>query len=140
MDSAVREISSSAPAQASVEPRASPPNAIATPAIACRRVGPLASASRFVLSLIIIIIVLPNSCVHLHSHNSTTRKYVQDNISLGGVNQVILQCLKKKEASCLTPLVIAQESRKILLTVRASCSIAMALRVSLSTRSWPVRA
>src|SRR5713101_2693679 len=132
MDSAVREISSSAPAQASVEPRASPPNAIATPAIACRRVGPLASASRFVLSLIIIIIVLPNSCVHLPSHNSTTRKYVQDNISLGGVNQVILQCLKKKEeASCLTPLVIAQESRKILLTVRASCSIAMALRVSL---------
>src|SRR6266849_1443593 len=133
MDSAVREISSSAPAQTSVEPRASPPNAIATPAIACRRVGPLASPSRFVLSL--IIIVLPNSCVHLPSHNSTTRKYVQDNISLGGVNQVILQCLKKKEASCLTPLVIAQESRKILLTVRASCSIAMALRVSLSTRS-----
>src|ERR1035438_843040 len=58
MDSAVREISSSAPAQALVEPKASPPNAIATPAITCRRVGPLASASRVVLSLIIVIVIV----------------------------------------------------------------------------------
>src|SRR6266849_5932673 len=53
MDSAVREISSSAPAQASVETRANPPNAMAPRTIACRRVGALASASRFVLSLIV---------------------------------------------------------------------------------------
>ena len=50
----------------------------------------------------------------------------------GGVNQVILQCLKKKEASCLTLTVIAQESRKTSLTVHASCSIAMAESVSLN--------
>src|SRR5260370_36070137 len=55
MASAVREISSSAPAQALVEPRAKPPNAIAAPTIACRRVVPLVSADSFVLSLIIVL-------------------------------------------------------------------------------------
>src|SRR6267143_3537071 len=82
MDSAVREIPSSAPAQASVEPRASPPNEIATPAINCRRVGPVASAARLFLSL---IIVLPGFCFQLSPHESTARKYVQANISLAAV-------------------------------------------------------
>src|SRR2546430_14882930 len=82
MDSAVREIPSSAPAQASVAPRASPPNEIATPAINCRRVGPVASAARLFLSL---IIVLPSFCFQPSPHESTARKYVQDNISLAAV-------------------------------------------------------
>src|SRR6267378_2446629 len=82
MDSAVREIPSSAPAQTSVEPRASPPNEIATPAINCRRVGSVASAARLFLSL---IIVLPGFCFQPSPHESTARKYVQDNISLAGV-------------------------------------------------------
>src|SRR5580700_1990894 len=78
MDSAVREISSSAPAQTLVEPRVRPPNANATPTIACRRV-PLASAARFILSLIIFI-ALPDSCVRPSPHNNIARKYVQHNM------------------------------------------------------------
>src|SRR6266700_8039491 len=53
MDSAVREISSSAPAQASLEPSVRPPNASATPVINCLRVGVLPCALEFFLSLII---------------------------------------------------------------------------------------
>src|SRR6266567_3219266 len=53
MDSAVREISSSAPAQASLEPSVRPPNASATLVINCLRVGVLPCALEFFLSLII---------------------------------------------------------------------------------------
>src|ERR1700735_1142833 len=78
MDSAVREISSSAPAQTLVEPRVKPPKAIATPTIACRRV-PLASVARFILSLIIFI-ALPDSCVQPSPHHNIARKYIQHNM------------------------------------------------------------
>src|SRR6266851_1715623 len=53
MDSAVCEIASSVPAQALVEPKTRPPNAAATPTIACRRVGTLTTSPRLFLSLII---------------------------------------------------------------------------------------
>src|SRR6266550_1675267 len=82
MDSAVREIPSSAPAQAPVEPRASRTNEIANPAINCRRECPVASAARLFL---LLIIVLPGFCVQPSPHKSTARKYVQDNISLTDV-------------------------------------------------------
>src|SRR6266567_6160986 len=77
MDSAVRDISSTAPAQACVESKARPPNAIATPTIACRRVDSLASAAKLFLSLIL------KSSPVLRSpspHKSIDQKYVQDNI------------------------------------------------------------
>src|SRR6266478_191694 len=80
MDSAVREISSSAPAQALIDARVKPPNAIATPTIACRRVGPLVGAAKLFL---LLIIVLPIPCFRLPPQKNTPRKYVQDNISLG---------------------------------------------------------
>src|SRR5271157_2237617 len=80
MASAVREISSSAAAQDSLDPTASPPSAAATPTIACRRVVPLPCASRCNLSR---ILVLPSICVPSPPHESTSPKYVQDNISLG---------------------------------------------------------
>src|ERR1700674_1174970 len=79
MDSAVREISSSAPAEASVEPMASPQNATATPAINCRRVGRFTSTLEFFFSLIIVLQIF---CVQPSSHKSTARKYVQDNLFL----------------------------------------------------------
>src|SRR5258708_40223797 len=55
MDSAVRETSSSAPAQARVEPKTAPPNAITPPEIICRRVGKFIMAIKFVLSLIFVL-------------------------------------------------------------------------------------
>src|SRR5882724_4676237 len=55
MDSAVRETSSSAPAQARVEPKAKTPAAAATPVITCRRVGKFIRAIKFVLSLIFVL-------------------------------------------------------------------------------------
>src|SRR6266436_5155722 len=55
MDSAVRETSSSTPAQARVAPKAAPPNAIITPEIICRRVGKFIMAIKFVLSLIFVL-------------------------------------------------------------------------------------
>src|ERR1035438_9096865 len=76
MASALREISSSDAAEALIEPRASPPNAIATPTIAWRRVGPLARASRFVISLIMNR-CLPNFCVQTSSaseHRAAVKK------------------------------------------------------------------
>jgi hypothetical protein len=57
MDSAVREISSSARAHDFVETTASPPNAIATPTIACRRVGPWVGARLFVLLTLVLQIL-----------------------------------------------------------------------------------
>src|ERR1700735_5192234 len=80
MDPTVLETPTPPPAQALAEPRARPPNAIATPTIACRRVGPLVSDAGLFLSF---IIVLPNSCIQQSRHKSTVRKYDQDNISLG---------------------------------------------------------
>src|SRR5258706_15222010 len=79
MDSAVGEISSTASAQPSVEPRASPPNARPVPAINCRRVGILARALEFFRSF---IIVLQDFCVQPSPHKSTAPKYVQDNLFL----------------------------------------------------------
>src|SRR6266403_247741 len=79
MDSAVCEISSTASAQPSVEPRASPPNARPVPAINCRRVGILARALEFFRSF---IIVLQDFCVQPSPHKSTAPKYVQDNLFL----------------------------------------------------------
>src|SRR5260370_12577215 len=55
MDCAVRETSSSAPAEAPVEPKAKPPAAAATPVITCRRVGKFIMAIKFVLSLIFVL-------------------------------------------------------------------------------------
>jgi hypothetical protein len=69
---AVRQIPSSPPAQALVDPRlpprVKPPNAIAPPAIACRRVGPLASSARFFPSLIIVINLCPRICRSTPAH------------------------------------------------------------------------
>src|SRR5260370_42626576 len=55
MDSDVREASSSAPAEAPVEPKASTPAAAATPVITCRLVGKFIMAIKFVLSLIFVL-------------------------------------------------------------------------------------
>jgi len=62
MDSALREISSSAPAQTPLEPKAAPPNAITTLEINCRRVGKFIIAIKLVLSLILVL--------HLSSRDS----------------------------------------------------------------------
>src|SRR5260370_35824995 len=55
MDCAVRETSSSAPAEAPVEPKAKPPAAAATPVITCPRIGKIIMAIKFVLSLIFVL-------------------------------------------------------------------------------------
>src|SRR5260370_29573890 len=55
MDSAVRETSSSAPAQVPVEPKAKTPAAAATPVITCRRVGKFIIDIKFVLPLIFVL-------------------------------------------------------------------------------------
>src|SRR6266568_676103 len=79
MDSAVREISSSAPAQASLEPSVRPPNANAIPAINCLRVGVLPSAFESFLSL---FINPPQFLRVTATHQTTRSKYVQDNLFL----------------------------------------------------------
>src|SRR6266851_9869727 len=83
MDSSLREISSTIPGQASVEPRASPPNATATPPINCRRVGGFTSVLEFFSSLIIVL----QSCVFARTHRTTLVEYLQDNIFWGKSNQ-----------------------------------------------------
>src|SRR6266581_3939890 len=83
MDSSLREISSMIPAQASVEPRASPPNATATPPINCRRVGGFINVLGFFSSLIIVL----QSCVFARTHRTTLAEYLQDNLFWGKSNQ-----------------------------------------------------
>jgi hypothetical protein len=75
MDSAAGEISSSVLAQASVEPKARPPNTMATPAIAYRRAGLFTGAPGFFLSL---SIVLRDYCVQPSLHKNTVLEHVQD--------------------------------------------------------------
>ncbi len=62
MKSGMPEISSSAPAQTPLEPKAAPPNAITTLEINCRRVGKFIIAIKLVLSLIPVL--------HLSSRDS----------------------------------------------------------------------
>src|SRR5437773_797787 len=83
MDSAVCEIASSVPTQALVEPTTRPPNAAATPTIACRRVGALASTARLFLSRIhsLQFLTSPAGCPRC-PHDTTALKYVQHNIFL----------------------------------------------------------
>src|SRR4029077_7812741 len=58
-------MSSAAPAHAGLEATDKPPNAIATPTIACRRVGSLVSAAKLVR---LFIVVLPHSCFEPPPH------------------------------------------------------------------------
>src|SRR5260370_12582053 len=83
MDSSAREISSTILAQTSVEPRASPPNATATPPINCRRVGGLTSAFGFFSSFIIAL----QSSVFARKDRTTLAEYLQDNLFWGKSNQ-----------------------------------------------------
>src|SRR6266704_3540108 len=91
MDSSLREISSTIPGQASVEPRASPPNATATPLINCRRVGGFISVLGFFSSLIIVL----QSCVFARTHRTTLAEYLK--IIFSGENQIRNPPLKGRQ-------------------------------------------
>jgi len=127
-----RETSSSAPAQTFVEPKANHQPRQQLPLITCRRVGKFIMVIKFVLSLIFVLHLVftrPQRSDH-------PSKYVQDNLLLQVPSFEAYSAPRNKEphalSFCHRPVV-----KKAIIESAPSCSIAMALSVSPSTRSWP---
>src|SRR5271163_5116329 len=78
MDSALREMPSGVPAHNFVETAARPPNAMAVPAMSCRRVGAFLRSFCFIDS----IILSSKDAISTAPHQTTPLKYVQGNILL----------------------------------------------------------
>src|SRR5271154_6933693 len=76
MDSALREMPSGVPAHNFVETTARPPNAMAVPAMSCRRVGAFLRSFCFIDS----IILSSKDAISAVLHQTTPLKYVQGNI------------------------------------------------------------